>query len=349
MSTVPAGWFPDPAGQDRLRYWDGNRWTDHYAPSRAADLPPDKPERSKVGRSARRVAIITAATVAAVVLGSIGIRALLGDDPGPVVLPEASVPTPSQEPTGESGGQASAEPDHEPSASPSADHAASPPPGAEVDAVETHELGTSTTGEFGLGETATSAVTVEQAAVVVFEAISDDVDLRLTVRTAEGDIVASADGSPAAAQALATSPSTPMLPSYLQPGDYLVDVTAIDDVGSAFTLTSSIEADAARAHADGELIAAIPEAGVWYGWLEVERASSLTIDVRGRGSVDPILTLVRADGWMDTNDDRLTTGSGGSAIDPLLDGVLVDPGVHVIVIGEYRSAAAVVDVVISTR
>jgi hypothetical protein len=24
-----ADWYPDPQGQARLRYWDGQRWTDH--------------------------------------------------------------------------------------------------------------------------------------------------------------------------------------------------------------------------------------------------------------------------------------------------------------------------------
>lgn len=27
----PAAWHPDPDGSGRLRYWDGWRWTDHYA------------------------------------------------------------------------------------------------------------------------------------------------------------------------------------------------------------------------------------------------------------------------------------------------------------------------------
>lgn len=27
----PAGWHPDPSGGDRLRYWDGGRWTEHYS------------------------------------------------------------------------------------------------------------------------------------------------------------------------------------------------------------------------------------------------------------------------------------------------------------------------------
>ncbi|MCW3027693.1 MAG: transporter [Solirubrobacterales bacterium] len=32
---VPAGWYPDPAGRDALRFWDGQSWTDRIA-SRAA-------------------------------------------------------------------------------------------------------------------------------------------------------------------------------------------------------------------------------------------------------------------------------------------------------------------------
>lgn len=28
-ATAPAGWYPDAAGQARLRWWDGARWTNH--------------------------------------------------------------------------------------------------------------------------------------------------------------------------------------------------------------------------------------------------------------------------------------------------------------------------------
>lgn len=34
MSESRAGWYPDPAGDEsRLRYWDGENWTDRYVDS----------------------------------------------------------------------------------------------------------------------------------------------------------------------------------------------------------------------------------------------------------------------------------------------------------------------------
>lgn len=30
--SPPAGWYPDPAGSPRSRWFDGTQWTDHYAP-----------------------------------------------------------------------------------------------------------------------------------------------------------------------------------------------------------------------------------------------------------------------------------------------------------------------------
>jgi len=29
VATAAAGWYPDPSGQDQLRWWDGTKWTDH--------------------------------------------------------------------------------------------------------------------------------------------------------------------------------------------------------------------------------------------------------------------------------------------------------------------------------
>lgn len=43
QSLPPAMWCPDPAGTSRLRWWDGSRWTDHYA-----EVPAPVPAMSAV-------------------------------------------------------------------------------------------------------------------------------------------------------------------------------------------------------------------------------------------------------------------------------------------------------------
>lgn len=46
--ATPSGWFPDPSGHPLLRYWDGQRWTEHYAQAAPTVYPqPQKPERSR--------------------------------------------------------------------------------------------------------------------------------------------------------------------------------------------------------------------------------------------------------------------------------------------------------------
>jgi hypothetical protein len=31
VPTTPAGWYPDPSGRYEMRYWDGDKWTEHVS------------------------------------------------------------------------------------------------------------------------------------------------------------------------------------------------------------------------------------------------------------------------------------------------------------------------------
>jgi cytoskeletal protein RodZ len=42
-AVAPAGWHDDPQGSGRLRYYDGMRWTNHYAEQTRQQEPPAPP------------------------------------------------------------------------------------------------------------------------------------------------------------------------------------------------------------------------------------------------------------------------------------------------------------------
>lgn len=70
--TAQAGWYPDPAGSGRQRYFDGANWTNSYAPA-AAPMPQPPTPTSSTGRT---LAIVFG-VVGAVLVLFIGIAVLL--------------------------------------------------------------------------------------------------------------------------------------------------------------------------------------------------------------------------------------------------------------------------------
>ncbi|MEI8240056.1 MAG: heavy metal-binding domain-containing protein [Actinomycetota bacterium] len=37
-NNPPAGWYPDPTDASRMRYWDGNAWSEQFAAAQPAEL-----------------------------------------------------------------------------------------------------------------------------------------------------------------------------------------------------------------------------------------------------------------------------------------------------------------------
>lgn len=77
MSTTPAGWHPQPDG--RRRYWDGQQWTEHFAPGTTQAAAPVHPA-PQAARSwyAKKRVLIPAGIVALLI--AIGAGGSGGDD-----------------------------------------------------------------------------------------------------------------------------------------------------------------------------------------------------------------------------------------------------------------------------
>ena len=71
MTSPAPGWYSDPANAGSLRWWDGQQWTEHYAPNQAATpgslLDDVAPQKSRKKRT-RNVLLITGAAVVALAL-----------------------------------------------------------------------------------------------------------------------------------------------------------------------------------------------------------------------------------------------------------------------------------------
>ena len=75
MTNPQAGWYPDPSGDPaKLRYWDGTRWTDNFAPALQATANPANAAAQQAaaagGAAAQQAAQPNAAVAAAYGAGS---------------------------------------------------------------------------------------------------------------------------------------------------------------------------------------------------------------------------------------------------------------------------------------
>jgi len=86
-NSAPAGWFPDPSGTPRQRYWDGAQWTEHFHPPLTEPVAEPTPTTPKKKGKAGFIALIAGGV--AVILGVTsffvwGLPALTGGSNGTV-------------------------------------------------------------------------------------------------------------------------------------------------------------------------------------------------------------------------------------------------------------------------
>lgn len=99
---IPAGWYPDPAGTDGWRWWDGQRWTEHiYTP---APVQRRRPRTALAAGGVLALIIVVVAVVAAVnINGGASVEVLGGSSPtteihqfGGTALPQMTLDLPQK-------------------------------------------------------------------------------------------------------------------------------------------------------------------------------------------------------------------------------------------------------------
>ncbi|MGV9713639.1 GmrSD restriction endonuclease domain-containing protein [Gordonia sp. NPDC003424] len=100
---TPPGWHPDPSGSDRLRWWDGSEWTEHYHASNTPESSPNPKRRN--GTSAWKIGGGIAAAVAALVV----IATVAAPDDAETPSPAAATTTASSGPSSSMTGSSATE------------------------------------------------------------------------------------------------------------------------------------------------------------------------------------------------------------------------------------------------
>jgi hypothetical protein len=107
VTLPPAGWYPDPSGPSRTRYWNGQQWTEHFGPPAGGGqfAPVAVGAYGMTVQQVRYESTRTLGKVVMVMLGICAVVAIVGvfvsldraalasdflDDPGSVTLSEAN-------------------------------------------------------------------------------------------------------------------------------------------------------------------------------------------------------------------------------------------------------------------
>jgi hypothetical protein len=452
--SAPAGWFSDPEGQDRLRYWDGSAWTENYAPrpggaaqtadgsgepttpatpaptavapavtptapAVAAAAPvgaapgpsgppapgspyaapaaapaatgypqagpyggvapvpgvpsggygqasapvnygqagapggygqpgppgaygggygqPGGPQQKK--NTGLIVAIVAVLVVVLGVGGFFGFRALNPDDPGPTA---GSTDTPTDIPT-DTPTDAPTEPIDGPTDAPTGDM---------PEMVATLTLGTALPGSFGADGSWGALLPITTPGVYLLHGLADGAeDLQLTVFDEELNAISYIDDIPQGADVLQPNSLNPLLPIYLDAGQYAVVITELAGAPASFQVLAEDLTAIPELPQDVDVTISMTAGNVWVNYVVVDAAGTMTIDARSTNGADLLMTVISPLGGWVANDDRgpdIAGLVGGDTYDPFVEEA-VDPGVYIVMMSEYSDGAgeAVVTVDVS--
>ena len=359
MSDQEAGWYPDPEGANQERYWDGDSWTEYYAPI----VPTDEQEHGAATARADYpyLAELSHRPDVMVAPGTPGDGWQPNQPWGPAAQPRDDDGTKvfGAGVRGTPGGTAAVaslvvlavllvaglgywlvsgrnEPD---GPGPSQPPSASPGSGAVV------------TGTFAAdGETAESldaggryegTLSLPSATTLAIDVRGDGgaVDLELTVLDEGGDEVYSADDRGRDLSDMLDGTSLdPFAAPTLEAGDYTVVVEEVNGGATSFTAASTPITE--EVQIGGSTSANVPAEGTWIGVVQIAEEGEYTVDVRDNGSADPTLATLDSAGRERVNDDR--DYSGGD-YDPQL--VAQTPsGPLVLIVGEWGGDATSVTI-----
>lgn len=109
--STPAGWYADPENPGQQRYWDGNTWTDNFAPGASSPVPAAAAVKKPLYKRPWFV-------VLAVLIGIGVIAILFGGSPSETPKSSPSASESTSEPAGAEAEPAVAEPEPEPEPEP---------------------------------------------------------------------------------------------------------------------------------------------------------------------------------------------------------------------------------------
>lgn len=357
-----AGWYPDPAGENQQRYWDGDSWTEYYAPALpreeeehgVATAREDYPYLAELSR--RPDVMVAPGTPGDGWLGNQpwGPAAQPRDDDGTKVFGAGVRGTPGGTAAvaslvvlavmvvaglgwwlvSPSDGGEEPDPTLPPTATPGSGTVVTGTFAADGETAETLDAGGRYEGEFSLDAAATLAIDVRGDGGAV--------DLTVTMLDDAGDSVyTSDDRGRELSEALGGTSLDPFAAPTLPAGDYTVVIEETSGATTSFTAASVPVRNevtlGAQANAD------VPAQEPWIGVVDIEEQGKYTVDVRDSATNDPVLFTIDSDGRQHVNDDR---DYAGDDYDPLLS-AQTPTGPLVLIITEWSGTATTVTLTVT--